>query len=78
MNLAEGAPPFEPSLRSLALPALCFTVVRGFRFSPSMSLGTTEWLFYILGWALPLGLWWGLMRELAGGPCGHPSSRATC
>jgi len=51
----------------VALPALAFTAVRAVRFAPWTGLGTTEWMFYIFGVALPLGLLWGLMRELSGG-----------
>ena len=56
----------------LAFPALAFAGVRAFRFLPGIDLPMSEWLFYVLGVALPLGLWWGLMRDLAGGslwPC---------
>jgi membrane protease YdiL (CAAX protease family) len=56
----------------VALPALAFTVVRSMRVTPSLGLGSPAWMFYIFGVVLPLGLWWGLMRELAGGalwPC---------
>ena len=51
----------------VALPALAFTAVRAVRFLPGSTLGVAGWLGYIFGVALPLGLWWGLMRELAGG-----------
>jgi membrane protease YdiL (CAAX protease family) len=51
----------------VALPALAFTAVRAVRFLPGSPLGPAGWLGYIFGVALPLGLWWGLMRELAGG-----------
>lgn len=56
----------------VALPALAFTAVRSLHHAPSLELGSQPWLFYNLGVVLPLGLWWGLMRELAGGaiwPC---------
>lgn len=56
----------------IALPALAFAAVRAVRFLPGPDLGVPQWLGYIFGVALPLGLWWGLMRELAGGviwPC---------
>src|SRR5207249_3863787 len=56
----------------LVLPALAFGAVRAVRFFPGPDLGVPEWLGYIFGVALPLGLWWGLMRELSGGviwPC---------
>jgi membrane protease YdiL (CAAX protease family) len=51
----------------LALPALAFTAVRALRFTPGLGLGTPAWMLYIFGVVLPLGLWWGLMRELSGG-----------
>lgn len=51
----------------VAIPALMFTLVRSFRFFPGIGVGTDEWIVYIVGVVLPLGLWWGLMRELAGG-----------
>jgi membrane protease YdiL (CAAX protease family) len=56
----------------VALPALVFTACRGVRFAPVLGFGTAPWMIYIFGVVLPLGLWWGLMRELAGGalwPC---------
>ena len=56
----------------VALPALVFTAVRAVRFLPGPDLGVPEWLGYIFGVALPMGLWWGVMRELGGGaiwPC---------
>jgi len=48
-------------------PALLFTVVRGLRFLPGHELTTGVWLGWVFGTVLPLGLWWGLMRDLAGG-----------
>jgi len=56
----------------VALPALAFTAVRSLRMASALGLGSPAWLFYIFGVAFPMGLWWGLMRELAGGtivPC---------
>jgi membrane protease YdiL (CAAX protease family) len=56
----------------VAVPALVFTAVRSGRFVPGASLAPADWLFYVFGVVLPLGLWWGLMRDLAGGslwPC---------
>ena len=56
----------------IALPALLFAGVRSLRVAPGLGLGSPAWIFYVLGVVLPLGLWWGLMRELAGGaiwPC---------
>lgn len=56
----------------VAIPALTFTAVRAVRFAPWTGLGMADWMFYIFGVALPLGLLWGLMRELSGGslwPC---------
>jgi membrane protease YdiL (CAAX protease family) len=57
---------------SLLVPALAFTAFRALRFFPGIDLPMSEWWFQVLGVALPLGLWWGLMRDLAGGsiwPC---------
>jgi membrane protease YdiL (CAAX protease family) len=51
----------------LVLPALVFAGVRGLRHLPGGDVGGGEWLVSTLGIALPLGLWWGLMRDLAGG-----------
>ena len=51
----------------LALPALLFTAVRSLRFLPGVDLTVPEWSFYVFGQVLPLGLWWGLMRDLSGG-----------
>jgi membrane protease YdiL (CAAX protease family) len=51
----------------LALPALLFTAVRSLRYLPGVDVTVPEWLFYIFGQVLPLGLWWGLMRDLSGG-----------
>ena len=56
----------------VVLPALAFTAVRALRFLPGPDLGVPEWLGYILGVALPMGLLWGILRELGGGaiwPC---------
>jgi len=56
----------------VAFPALAFTVVRSARFMPGPHFPVSSWVFYVLGEVLPLGLWWGLMRDLAGGslwPC---------
>ena len=48
-------------------PALAFTAIRAMRSFPGIPLGSPEWMVYIFGVVLPLGLWWGLMRDLAGG-----------
>ena len=56
----------------VVIPALAFTVFRSLRFLPGVEQTPSEWVLYILRVALPLGLWWGLMRDLAGGslwPC---------
>lgn len=56
----------------LALPALAFTALRATRFLPGEEIAMSDWLFHVFGISLPLGLWWGLMRDLAGGslwPC---------
>jgi membrane protease YdiL (CAAX protease family) len=50
----------------VALPALAFTAVRALRFDP-VNDTAVEWLVYLAGVVFPLGLWWGLMRDLAGG-----------
>jgi membrane protease YdiL (CAAX protease family) len=51
----------------IALPALAFTAVRAFRFLPGGDLPIDDWMFYVFGTVLPLGLWWGLMRDWTGG-----------
>lgn len=55
-----------PRWARVALPALAFTVVRSMRYAPGAGLPIQDWMLYVLGVALPLGLWWGLMRDLAG------------
>jgi hypothetical protein len=50
----------------VALPALAFTAIRALRFDP-VNDTAAEWLVYLAGVVFPLGLWWGLMRDLAGG-----------
>jgi membrane protease YdiL (CAAX protease family) len=49
----------------VAFPALVFTLTRALRVGP-LGFGSPDWLIYIFGMTLPLGLWWGLMRELSG------------
>ena len=49
------------------LPALAFAAFRGLRYIPGADLAPMDWGKYVLGVALPLGMWWGLMRDLAGG-----------
>jgi membrane protease YdiL (CAAX protease family) len=51
----------------IALPALAFTAVRALRFLPGSDLPFDDWMFYVFGTVLPLGLWWGLMRDWTGG-----------
>jgi membrane protease YdiL (CAAX protease family) len=51
----------------VALPALAFTAVRAARVLPGADVSTDDWLFFVFGATLPLGLWWGLVRDLAGG-----------
>src|SRR5262245_37629694 len=51
----------------LMLPALAFAILRSTRILPGADVPFGEWLKYALGIALPLGMWWGLMRDLAGG-----------
>jgi membrane protease YdiL (CAAX protease family) len=56
----------------VVVSAAAFTLVRSLRFWPGEGMGALDWMVYISGAVLPLGLWWGLMRELAGGsiwPC---------
>jgi membrane protease YdiL (CAAX protease family) len=49
------------------LPAVAFTLVRGVRYLPGSELALSDWLYYVAGVVFPLGLWWGLMRDLARG-----------
>ena len=49
------------------LPAIGFTAVRAVRYLPGPELALSDWLFYVAGVVFPLGLLWGLMRDLAGG-----------
>ena len=51
----------------VAAPALLFTLVHGLRFLPGLEMPAPVWTQWLLGTVLPLGLWWGLMRDLAGG-----------
>lgn len=51
----------------LMLPALAFAAFRAVRYLPGPDLAPIDWGKYVLGVALPLGMWWGLMRDLAGG-----------
>jgi membrane protease YdiL (CAAX protease family) len=51
----------------VAVPALAFTALHALRYFPESDLPTWRWLFYVFGSVLPLGLWWGLMRDWAGG-----------
>jgi membrane protease YdiL (CAAX protease family) len=51
----------------VALPALAFTAVRAARTLPGTDMSMGGWFFYVLGTVLPLGLWWGVVRDLAGG-----------
>jgi len=51
----------------VVIPALAFTAVRALRYVPGPELSTSAWVLYLAGVVLPLGLWWGLMREIAGG-----------
>ena len=56
----------------VVFPALAFTAMRSVRLLPGADITPSDWLFHVLGISLPLGLWWGLMRDLAGGslwPC---------
>jgi membrane protease YdiL (CAAX protease family) len=51
----------------LMLPAVAFALYRSTRYLPGVDVSFGEWMKYVLGVALPLGMWWGLMRDLAGG-----------
>ncbi len=51
----------------IGVPAVAFTVLRGMRHLPGIDLSMERWLLYVLGVALPLGLWWGLLRDIARG-----------
>lgn len=51
----------------IALPAFLFTAVRAVRFLPGPDLTMTSWLFYVFGLVLPLGVWWGVVRNLSRG-----------
>ncbi len=51
----------------VAVPALAFTAVHSLRLLPGVDLPPGDWLGWVMGTILPLGLWWGLMRDLAGG-----------
>jgi membrane protease YdiL (CAAX protease family) len=56
-----------PRWARVAIPALAFTAVHSLRLLPGVDLTPAEWLNWVFGTVLPLGLWWGLMRDLAGG-----------
>jgi membrane protease YdiL (CAAX protease family) len=56
-----------PRWGRVALPALLFTAVRSLRLLPGLDVAPTQWWIWVFGTVLPLGLWWGLMRDLAGG-----------
>ena len=51
----------------LMFPAVAFALFRSLRYLPVAEISFGDWLKYVLGVALPLGMWWGLMRDLAGG-----------
>ena len=51
----------------IVVPALAFTAVRSLRFLPGHDLTSGAWLSYVFGLVLPLGVWWGLVRNLSGG-----------
>ena len=57
---------FRPWAR-IAMPAIAFAAVRAVRLLPGPDLALGSWLFYVFGLALPLGVWWGLVRDLSGG-----------
>ena len=51
----------------IAGPALVFTLLRSVCLLPGVDLTPDRWLLYVLGMVLPLGLWWGLLRDIARG-----------
>jgi membrane protease YdiL (CAAX protease family) len=51
----------------IVLPAIAFAVYRALWFLPGADMQRGEWVTYVLRTALPLGLWWGLMRDLGRG-----------
>jgi len=51
----------------IAVPAIAFTVLRSVIQLPGVDLSPDRWLLYVLGVVLPLGLWWGLLRDIARG-----------
>ena len=51
----------------LMFPAVAFAIFRSARYLPGSEMDLVTWMRYVLGVALPLGMWWGLMRDLAGG-----------
>jgi len=51
----------------VAAPALAFTLLRSLRWMPGADMPAGAWLEWVFGVVLPLGLWWGLMRDLARG-----------
>jgi membrane protease YdiL (CAAX protease family) len=51
----------------VGLPALAFTGARALRHLPGTDLSIDRWLLYVLGVAFPLGVAWGVMRDLARG-----------
>jgi membrane protease YdiL (CAAX protease family) len=51
----------------ILLPAMAFAAVRSVRYLPGQGLTPAAWAFYLFGMVLPLGVWWGVVRDLAGG-----------
>ena len=51
----------------VAIPALIFTAIHAIRFTFGLVQGVADLPVYVFGIILPLGLLWGLMRELSGG-----------
>ncbi|MFI5372302.1 MAG: type II CAAX prenyl endopeptidase Rce1 family protein [Candidatus Eisenbacteria bacterium] len=51
----------------IVVPALAYTLLCSVRHLPGAELRPDRWLLYVLGVALPLGLWWGLLRDIARG-----------
>ena len=63
----QGSLERRPRWVRIALPAIAFTVLRAVCLLPGVDLSPDRWLLYVLGVVLPLGLWWGLLRDLARG-----------
>jgi membrane protease YdiL (CAAX protease family) len=63
----QGSLERRPRWVRIAVPAIAFTVLRAVCLLPGVDLSPDRWLLYVLGVVLPLGLWWGLLRDIARG-----------